>query len=106
MQRKTVFVSLLIFISIHLGNILYGQKSSNDWENSEVFGIYKEEAHNTAIPFATFEQAKKGDTESSPYYKLLSGNWKFNWVPKPDDRPMDFYKPNMMFPVGTKFLCL
>ena len=93
MQRKTVFVSLLIFISIHLGNILYGQKSSNDWENSEVFGIYKEEAHNTAIPFATFEQAKKGDTESSPYYKLLSGNWKFNWVPKPDDRPMYFYKP-------------
>ena len=24
---------------------------------------------------------------------MLNGNWKFNWVPKPDDRPVDFYKP-------------
>ena len=23
---------------------------------------------------------------------MLNGNWKFNWVPKPDDRPVDFYK--------------
>ncbi len=93
MKKKTVFVALLIFISLQMGNNLFGQKSSNDWENSEIFGINKEEAHNTAIPFATFEQAKNGEREVSPYYKLLSGQWKFNWVPKPADRPIDFYKP-------------
>ena len=92
MKRKTLFVSLLIFISFHLGNNLYGQKSSNDWENSEIFGINNEGAHNTAIPFATFDQAKKGDRESSPFYKLLNGKWKFNWVPKPADCPLEFYK--------------
>ncbi|VAX26294.1 beta-galactosidase [hydrothermal vent metagenome] len=93
MSSKIFFISLLIFISIHLEINLYGQKSPNDWENSEVFEINREEAHNTAIPFATIEQAKKADWEASPFYKLLNGKWKFNWVSKPADRTMDFYKP-------------
>lgn len=93
MKSKIFFVLLLVFISIHVRTNLYGQDSQNDWENSEIFGINKEEAHNTAIPFATFEQAEKGDRESSPYYVLLNGKWKFNWVTKPADRPIDFYKP-------------
>jgi len=88
MKSKIGFISLLIFMSINL----CGQETGNDWENSELFGINKEEAHNTAIPFATLEQAKKGERESSPFYKLLNGNWKFNWVPKPADRPLDFFK--------------
>ncbi len=83
---------MLITLSLISSSNLYGQESVHDWENSEIFGINKEEAHNTSIPFATFEQAKKGDRESSPYYKLLDGNWKFNWVPKPADRPLNFYK--------------
>ncbi|VAX26293.1 beta-galactosidase, partial [hydrothermal vent metagenome] len=93
MKSKSIFISLLIFISIQLKINLYGQESPNDWENSEIFGINKEEAHNTAIPFATFEQAQRGEREDSPYFKLLNGKWKFNWVPKPADRPIDFYKP-------------
>ena len=93
MKSKIVIVSLLILISIHLDSNLYGQESGNDWENSEIFGINKEEAHNTSIPYATFEQAKDADWEASPFYQLLNGKWKFNWVPKPSDRPLDFYKP-------------
>ena len=78
MKRKIAFVSLLIIISIHLENNLYGQESENDWENSEKFRINKEEAHSTAIPFATFEEAKIAEWAASPYYKLPNGNWKFN----------------------------
>ncbi|MBD3349949.1 MAG: DUF4981 domain-containing protein, partial [Candidatus Lokiarchaeota archaeon] len=29
---------------------------------------------------------------SSKYYKSLNGHWKFNWVKKPTDRPIDFYQ--------------
>ena len=94
MKSKIIFISLLVLISVHLGNNLYGQELQNDWENSEIFSINKEEAHSTAIPFANFEQAKKAVWEDSPYYKLLNGSWKFNWVPKPADRPLDFYKPD------------
>jgi beta-galactosidase len=92
MKSKIGFISVLIFMSIYTGINLFGQENSNDWENSELIGINKEEAHNTAIPFATLEQAKKGGRKNSPYYKLLNGKWKFNWVPKPSDRPLDFYK--------------
>ena len=90
--RFLIFTSMLINLSLYSFSNLYGQESVHDWENSEIFGINKEEAHNTTIPFATFEQAIKGDRESSPFYKLLNGKWKFNWVPKPADRPLDFYK--------------
>ena len=93
-KSKIVFVLLLVIVFSQLGNNLYAQEPQNDWENSEIFSINEEEAHSTAIPFENFEQAKKAVWEDSPFYKLLNGNWKFNWVPKPSDRPLDFYKPD------------
>ncbi|VAX22105.1 Beta-galactosidase, partial [hydrothermal vent metagenome] len=90
--KRTILIAVILVALSSLTDLnLYGQQK-NDWENSEIFGINKEEAHNTAIPFATVEQAKEADWEASPFYKPLNGKWKFNWVPKPADRPMDFYK--------------
>ena len=63
----------------------------NDWENSRMIGQNKEPAHNTLIPYPDIETAI-GGTKISPYFKWLNGNWKFNWVKKPADRPIDFYK--------------
>jgi len=63
----------------------------NDWENSEMIGQNKESAHNTLIPFDSIESALKG-IESSSHYLSLNGNWKFHWVKKPINRPIDFYK--------------
>lgn len=93
MRSKIGFIASLIFISVHLNINLFGQGTNNDWENSEIFGINKEEAHSTAIPFATIDEAKETNWEASPFYRLLNGKWKFKWVPKPADRPSDFYKP-------------
>ena len=64
----------------------------NDWENIEVTGRNKELAHCTAISYPDKTLAELCDISKSPYYKLLNGNWKFNWVRKPADRPVDFYK--------------
>ena len=63
-----------------------------DWENAEMIGQSKEPAHNTFIPYQDLKSALIGIREDSIYYKLLNGNWKFNWVRKPDDRPKDFFK--------------
>ncbi|TXT56324.1 MAG: Beta-galactosidase [Promethearchaeota archaeon] len=63
----------------------------NDWENSKIFGINKEPAHNTFH----FLNAEKDDTqigEGTPYIYNLNGIWKFNWVEKPEERPKEFYK--------------
>lgn len=66
----------------------------NDWENPRVFGINKEPAHCSAMIYRDVRAALAGSGEASSFYKSLNGNWKFNWVSKPADRPADFYKPD------------
>ena len=51
---KLLIILLLFTLSPYLTIKLNGQNLQNDWENSEIFRINKEEAHSTAIPFATF----------------------------------------------------
>ena len=70
-----------------------GNESNNkiDWENSRVFGINKEPAHATLIPFGSKELITR-NIKDSTYSKSLNGIWKFNWVKMPSDRPTDFYK--------------
>jgi beta-galactosidase len=63
-----------------------------DWENPEVFGINKLAPRAESIPYADVESAISGDRTKSPFFKTLNGNWKFNWVGCPADRPQDFYK--------------
>jgi beta-galactosidase len=46
------------------------------------------------MPYADIETALKADRKESQFFRSLNGNWKFNWVDKPADRPLDFYKPD------------
>jgi len=62
-----------------------------EWENSKIFGINKEPAHSTLIPFESPAGAL-GKWEDSPYFISLNGTWKFNWVKTPSERPENFYK--------------
>ncbi|MFX1426730.1 MAG: glycoside hydrolase family 2 TIM barrel-domain containing protein, partial [Promethearchaeota archaeon] len=55
-------------------------------------GQNKEPPHNTLIPFQDIDSALTRELESSPFYKSLNGNWKFNWVKKPSERQINFYK--------------
>jgi len=85
-----ILAGLLLLVSVSC----LKNKSNHDWENSEIFGINKEEAHNTAIPFDNLEQLIKGEFSTSSFYKSLNGNWKFSWSPKPASRPVRFYQPD------------
>lgn len=73
--------------------------SHNDWENERIYAINKEEGRATFIPFANSEEMKADPAYTRPWertrssrYLLLNGNWKFNWVKQPSERPVDFYK--------------
>ena len=68
------------------------RKAIFDWENPQVVGRNKEPAHCTYIPYADKQTALKNDPAKSPFYKSLNGIWKFNWVRKPSDRPINFYR--------------
>ncbi|KAB2871702.1 MAG: DUF4981 domain-containing protein [Bacteroidales bacterium] len=69
-------------------------KGAEPWENEKIFGINKEKPHTTFIPYADSKTALVDDWDKSPYYLCLNGKWKFNYVEKPDDRPMTFMDPN------------
>jgi beta-galactosidase len=64
-----------------------------DWENEQVNARNRLPARAWFIPFANVEQARTGNRDDSPRYQSLNGDWRFHWVPRPEDRPTDFYKP-------------
>ncbi len=75
-------------------------KSKNDWENEAIFGINKEPGRATMLLYASEKEMKRDEAYEKPWLHpnsslrlLLNGQWQFNWVPKPEDRPTDFYKP-------------
>lgn len=71
-----------------------GCLAANDWENQDVIGRNKEAARATAVPYSNSVNAVKGERAASAYVQSLDGEWKFNWVKRPEERPLDFYKPD------------
>ena len=80
-------------VGLIMAGINFVNGKSPDWENEAVFRINKEAPHCTIIPCESADKALKGKWQNSKYYKLLNGDWKFNWAQNPSDRPVDFYKP-------------
>lgn len=82
----------MTLLSLAAACTLMSASAANDWENPEVFAEGRLYPRATAYPYSSVEQALEGNHETSPYYKSLNGKWKFNFVAKPADRPVDFYK--------------
>ncbi|MFV0593730.1 MAG: glycoside hydrolase family 2 TIM barrel-domain containing protein [Draconibacterium sp.] len=88
---RFTFITLLAAI-LTLSSVTQAQ--TPDWENPAMFDQNKEKPHATLMPFRSVDDALTQKVNQSVYYQTLSGTWKFNWVRKPADRPMDFYKPD------------
>jgi beta-galactosidase len=102
LQIRSTLIILMLGAFL-LTNVVTGQppvalKSGIDYpseiENPECLGINKEPYHSTLMPYANLKEALLANRHASSYCKLLNGMWKFNWVPSPEKRPVDFYKPN------------
>ncbi len=91
MNRMRTPLSLLI-PALLWGVPLPGQVPHPDWENPAVFGRNKEPPHATYVPHADVAVALAREPEGSPYYLSLNGTWKFHWVRRPADRPVEFYR--------------
>lgn len=63
-------------------------------EDPELLGINKEPAHATLMVYGSLEEAIKGNRHASSFCKSLNGLWKFNYVPHPELRPVNFYLPS------------
>jgi beta-galactosidase len=100
-RRGKIIFALFVFFQIANNFSASAQvvlKSGIDYpaeiENPELLGINKEPYHATLMPYANLQEALVAKRHASSLCRSLNGQWKFNWVPTPDQRPVDFYKPD------------
>src|ERR1035437_6438722 len=93
-MKKNTF-AILFFLSIFSLNGIFAQTTApipTEIENPELLGINKEPYHATLMPYANLQEALLAKRHASSLSRSLNGLWKFNWVPRPEQRPVDFYK--------------
>ncbi len=79
-----------------LEGFTYGEKQAptgKEWESPQHIAHNKEQPRATFYSFKDVETARKVLPENAEYWMSLDGKWKFNWVKRPDLRPVDFHKP-------------
>lgn len=84
-------LSLLVLLSLSTG--ASAAALPPELENPECVGVNKEPAHATLMPYGNLQEALAARRHASSLCRSLNGAWKFHWVPRPEGRPLDFYKP-------------
>jgi beta-galactosidase len=85
MKRILCFVGLMSVASAVL---------AVEWNDLNVLQINRENPRATMMVYPDAASALKYDRTTSPWFRSLNGEWKFNWVKSPKDRPAYFYKPS------------
>lgn len=94
-MKKTLFSHLFVLALLVVSASSFAQTAAipSEIENPELLGINKEPYHATLMPYANLQEALVAKRHASSLCRSLNGAWKFNWVPTPEQRPTDFYKP-------------
>lgn len=90
---RTLTTTLAVSAALAVGQDAY--EPNPDWENPQNLSQGREEARAFFVPFANRDEALRGHRKDSSLVLSLNGNWKFKWVPRPDLRPLDFYRPEV-----------
>lgn len=64
------------------------------WQDEFKNEYNREPMHATFVAYENKQLALRSDRTKSKYFKSLNGDWKFNWVDKPANRPLGFWKTN------------
>ena len=67
------------------------KKDMPEWQNLEVFEINRNAPRATFITYDDENKVIEDDYHASPYYKLLNGDWQFNWSKNPSTVPENFW---------------
>ena len=62
-------------------------------ETQQILNVNKEPPHATLMPYATLGEALAARRAESPFARSLDGDWSFHWVRRPEERPVEFYRP-------------
>lgn len=99
---KTIYLLLLTFFAVNAWGkpavhhrIATNEGLLNYISNELVIGENKELAHTSFTSFRNVDNALLGDRNKAKFFQLLDGQWKFNWVRSPQERPLDFFDPEV-----------
>jgi len=94
--NSEILFLLLALALLPLAPLLHAQHAAlpPEVENEQVLGINKEPYHATLMPYKDRGEAVVANRRASSWARSLNGQWKFHWVPRPEERPVDFYKPD------------
>ena len=84
-------LSFLLVLSLAVSNVLSQSSLPTELQTPEIVSVNRMPMRANAFAYENAELAEKRVKESSKYFLSVNGNWKFNWVQNPNDRPKDFY---------------
>ena len=68
---------------------------ANEWENPQLLDRGKEKGRSSFFLFSNEAELKSNNPQKSTFYQSLNGDWKFNIVKNPSQRPIDFYTTSL-----------
>lgn len=83
---KKIVSALALFLSLQNN---YAQ--NNEWENPRILDRGKEAGRSSFLLYSNEAELKGNNPQKSELYQSLNGNWKFNIVQNPSQRPTDFF---------------
>lgn len=87
---KKIVLALALFLSLQNN---FAQ--NNEWENPQILDRGKEAGRSSFLLFSNEAELKGNNPQKSELYQSLNGNWKFNIVKNPSQRPMEFFAANL-----------
>ena len=86
---KRIIIVFCLFLSL---GIQAQTKLNSHWENPDTNQINRLPMRSAYFPYENLEKAKAGKMNNSERFISLDGDWKFKWVEKYKDRPVDFFR--------------
>ena len=88
MKIKSIILLVVLVLTLNVK----AQEIGEWWNDVTVCSVNKVAPRTNVIPYQDEEGIKNLDYRQSPYYRCINGNWKFNWVERPADKPEGFYE--------------
>ncbi len=99
MAQKYCFMQLNLKLAVIATGFLFiiqtevtAQGLPPELQTPEIVSVNRMPMRAEAYAYENKNLAEKGKKEQSAYFISLNGDWKFNWVQNPHDRPADFFK--------------
>ena len=91
LTNRTNCIALVAIMAAASSACLDQPEPTPYWEDPAVFAENREPPH---ASFTTFSTPPDAPGPLARPRITLNGDWKFHWVPRPDQRPLDFHEPD------------